>query len=193
MMLATSSQKDFPLSISMRVACRLSLDESVVLSPCDLPPIWLYITTILCSSCFTILWIVEFKLFLDSCLQSYGNVQIFSEVSGDITYWINPALVLTQTRPRLPFSLIWRNPRVNPTNDSDLTRFLIQLSLSDGTRLLTPTNSNLNLTRPWPRWYFFSYPGLTWHYFSLSHTLPIQSYPILATSDFNTNLSLTQS
>jgi hypothetical protein len=48
----------------MHVACILPLDEFVVLSPRDLPPRWLYIITILSSSCYTLLRIVLFKCFL---------------------------------------------------------------------------------------------------------------------------------
>jgi hypothetical protein len=47
-----------------------------------------------------------------------GNVQIFPEVSTEIIDWISPALVLTRTRPGWPFSFLWRNLRVNPTQIS---------------------------------------------------------------------------
>jgi hypothetical protein len=47
-----------------------------------------------------------------------GNVRCFPELFADITDWISPAKLLTQTRPELPFSLFQRNPRVNPTQIS---------------------------------------------------------------------------
>jgi hypothetical protein len=65
-----------------------------------------------------------------------GNLWIFAELSVDIIDWISPAWVLTWTRPGLPFFLIRRNPRVNLTNDSDLTWFLIRVLI----RLSLPPN-----------------------------------------------------
>jgi hypothetical protein len=47
-----------PMYPGTHVACRLPLDESVVLSPHDLPPRWLCNISILCSSCYMLLGIV---------------------------------------------------------------------------------------------------------------------------------------
>jgi hypothetical protein len=79
------------------------------------------------------------------------NVQNFHEVSAKIIDWVSQALVLTLTRPGLPFSLIQRNPRVNLTNDSDLTWFLTRVLilsiLPNPTRISPyPVKPGLNLT-----------------------------------------------
>jgi hypothetical protein len=66
---------------------------------------------------------IMFHITADSIVQTVSwfmpsiikGVQIFPKVYVEITYWISPALVLTQTQPGWPFSLIRRNLRVNPT------------------------------------------------------------------------------
>jgi hypothetical protein len=84
---------------------------------------------------------------------------------------LNPILTQSPSQPeltRLRFSVSWWNPIINPNQPQPKSY----------------------LTSTWV--IFFPYPGLTQHWFSLSCTLLDPELPILATSEFNPNPSLTR-
>jgi hypothetical protein len=74
------------------------------------------------------------------------NVQIFPEVSVEITDCISPALGLTQTQLGLPFSLIRRNLRANPTsNPTRISPYLVKPDLNLTSQLTLKANPTTNL------------------------------------------------
>jgi hypothetical protein len=80
-----------------------------------------------------------------------GNVQIFPDVSAEITDWISPALVLTRTQPGLPFFLIGRNPRANPTsNPTRISPYPMKPDLNLTSQLTLKANLTTNPILTWP-------------------------------------------
>jgi hypothetical protein len=77
------------------------------------------------------------------------NVQIFLEVSAKIIDWISPTLLLTRTRPGLPFSLIRRNPRGNLTRISPYT-VKSDLNLTCQPTLKATLTTNPIVNQPYP-------------------------------------------
>jgi hypothetical protein len=85
-----------------------------------------------------------------------GKIQIFPEVSAEITNWITPALVLTRTQPGLPFSLIQRNPRANPTSSpTRISPYPVKPNLNLTSQQTLKANPTTNPILTWP------YPHLT--------------------------------
>jgi hypothetical protein len=77
------------------------------------------------------------------------NAQMFPGVSAEITDRISPALVLSETQPGWPFSLIWKNLRGNPTRISPYP-MKPDLSLTLTWLPNRPRRLTWLLTRPYP-------------------------------------------
>jgi hypothetical protein len=137
------------MHLGMHVACRLSLEESAVLSP----P-W---SRTQVNIHHNHLVFIMSHITADSIVQTVSwlmpsiirNVQIFPEVYVEITDWNSLALVLTQIQLGLPFSLTWRNPRAYPTQ---IFLYLVKpdLNLTSQPTLKANPTTNSNLTWPYP-------------------------------------------